>query len=326
MNVFLTGVAGFIGSNLAQALLEQGHSVAGLDDFSVGTRLNLETCLRNPLFRLVQGDVRDASVVEPLVAEADTVVHLAAGKIPRYEHALDTLSVNMKGTRTVVAAASRHGRHLVFASTSDVYGCNPDVPFHEGSAFVIGPGNVRRWSYALSKVYGEQIIRTHARDTALRYTILRLFGGYGPGQSLTWRGGPQAVFIGAALRGEPLQIHGDGEQTRSFTYVSDHVDAFLRAILTPPPEHNVFNIGSTREITIRDLATLVWAVARGGEPRLEFIPYRTFGNYQDVRRRVPDVTRASEYLRFTAKMPLETGLQKTTEWQRNRLEQEALCR
>jgi UDP-glucose 4-epimerase len=323
VKVLITGAAGFIGSNLADALLERGDAVLGLDNLSQGRRANLDACERHPQFQFHEGDVRNTALVGHLVEQSDCVVHLAAGKIPRYSHGLDTLSVNAHGSRAVFAAAAAAGRRVVFASTSDVYGRNPAVPFRESSDLWIGPSSVRRWSYAVSKLWGERLGFAYQRAHGLRFTALRFFGGFGPRLYLSWRGGPQSVFIAAALRGKPMEIHGDGLQTRSFTYISDHVIALLCCLDREGASGGTFNVGSHREIAIRDLAALIWRLTRNDEPRLQFIPYETFGKYEDVRRRVPDVAQATEALNFKAQVGLEEGMQRTIEWQRRVMEASA---
>jgi UDP-glucose 4-epimerase len=152
--------------------------------------------------------------------------------------------------------------------------------------------------------------------------LLRFFGGYGPNQHRSWWGGPQAVFIDKAIDDEPLEIHGDGQQTRSFTYVSDHVDGIIRAIESPAARNQVFNIGSTHEITIEQLARLIWRLVRDNqEPKLQLVPYETFGRYEDVRRRVPDLALAESLLGYEPKVDLETGLLATIRWQIERRRQ-----
>ena len=249
-------------------------------------------------------------------------MHLAAYKIPRYSDALDTLTINAIGTMNVAHAARRHRARLIAASTSDVYGKNLALPFREDSDLVIGPPSVRRWSYAISKMFGEQLLLAVHERYGIDVVLLRFFGGYGPNQHLSWWGGPQAVFIDKALDDQPCEIHGDGQQTRSFTYISDHVDGIVRAIENPAASNQVFNIGSTREITIEALARLIWRLVRGEqEPKLTIIPYETFGRYEDVRRRVPDIGLAQSLLDYQPRVDLETGLPATIRWQVERRRQ-----
>ena len=316
MKVLITGVAGFIGSNLAAELLERGHSVAGLDDLSQGTLLNLDSILQLPDFTFVEADVRDEAAVSAAAGGCDAIVHLAAFKIPRYGDAYDTLTVNAFGSDVVARVAGRVGAKLVAASTSDVYGKNPEVPFSEDMDSVIGNPEVKRWSYAISKMFEEQLLFACHERFGIDVVLIRFFGGYGPHQNLTWWGGPQSVFIEHALDLRPLPIHGDGAQTRSFTFVSDYVDGII-AVLESPHANLVVNIGSTDEVTIRDLALLVWRLVHGDEEeaQLEPVPYETFGRYEDVRRRVPDLTRARSLFGFEPKVDLETGLRLTIDWQ-----------
>ncbi len=314
MMALVTGAAGFLGSHLTDALLERGDAVIGLDDLSAGSLSNLCEAGIHPRFRFVEGDVRDRDLVSRLITDCDCVIHLAANKIPRYNHAIDTLSVNVDGTRVVLTAAADRRCRVLFASTSDVYGCNPRLPFSENHELLIGSSTVRRWSYALSKLYGEGLGLSLVQGRELPFTALRLFGAYGPRQNPTWRGGPQAVFMAAALRGEPMELHGDGQQTRTFTYISDHVTGCLLALDSQAAIGETFNIGSPEEISIQSLAEQVWRMAGQGEPRFRMIPYATFGKYEDVRRRVPDIAKARELLGYTPRVSLESGLADTVAW------------
>ena len=172
----------------------------------------------------------------------------------------------------------------------------------------------------MSKMYGEQYIIANHDEYGLRYTITRFFGSYGPHQNLTWWGGPQSVFIEKAFKKEPIDIHGDGSQTRTFTYVDDTVNALVACIENDASDNEIFNTGpkSTAEISIKELAVLIWKLINGkdSEPQLNFIPYSTFGNYEDVMRRVPDITKICTKLNFVPQWGLEEGLKKTIEWQK----------
>jgi UDP-glucose 4-epimerase len=181
---------------------------------------------------------------------------------------------------------------------------------------VIGSPLVRRWSYAVSKMFEEQMLLAFRERHGVEGVILRLFGGYGPRQNMTWWGGPQSVFIGAALKGEELEVHGTGQQTRSFTYVADMVEGFVRAIDVAGADGEMLNIGIDREITIEGLARLVWGLVRTDEPRIKLVPLKTFGRYEDVQRRIPDNRRATEILGYTPGVALEDGLPRTIAWQR----------
>lgn len=313
----ITGVAGFIGSNLAVNLLAKGHHVVGVDNMSQGEKLNLEPFLKHPNFEMHYVDIRDESALIKSAAGCKTLVHLAAYKIPRYTDALDTLMINGFGSENVMKAAIDQGAKVVAASTSDVYGKNPDVPFNEDSNLVIGNPDVKRWAYAISKMFEEQTMFAYQQRYGIPVVALRFFGGYGPNQNLTWWGGPQSVFINKALDNEEIEVHGDGQQTRSFTFISDHVNGITRAVEMDAANNLVFNLGNTFEISIYDLAKLIWRLVRGDEetPKIKLIPYETFGKYEDVMRRIPDITRARTLLGFEPEVDLEDGLRRTIVWQ-----------
>lgn len=317
MKVVITGVAGFIGSNLARRLLHEGHEVVGIDDMSHGHKLNIADFVDHPKFEVHYHDIQEEDVVQQLCRGCTHIVHLAARKIPRYSDALDTLKVNAWGTEALARAALEHNAVLVVASTSDCYGKNPEVPFGEESNLVVGSPTVRRWAYAISKMFGEQLLFAYHERYGLKVGIIRFFGGYGPAQNLTWWGGPQSVFINSALDDIELEVHGNGAQTRSFTFVEDHVDGVIRVMNYISDKPEVFNIGATREITILELAKLVWAMVRGPDasPKIRLVPYESFGKYEDVMRRIPDMTKARTLLGFEARTSLEEGLRKTIHWQ-----------
>jgi UDP-glucose 4-epimerase len=316
MRVLITGVAGFIGSNLAAGLLGRNHEIVGIDNLSHGDMRNLTSIAGHAGFQFHKADICDQAALRAVADGCQVIVHLAAYKIPRYSDALDTLRVNSHGSENVAEVARATGAKVVAASTSDVYGKNPDVPFNEESSLVIGNPDVRRWAYAVSKIFEEQLLFAFRDRYGVRTVLLRFFGGYGPHQSLTWWGGPQSVFINAALDGKELEVHGDGSQTRSFTYVSDHVDGITRCVEMPSADNRVFNLGNTREISISDLATMIWGMIRPNEPpRIKFIPYESFGKYEDVVRRIPDISRARAVLGFEPKVDLEVGLRQTIRWQ-----------
>lgn len=319
MKILITGVAGFIGANLAESLLNDGHDIVGLDNLAQGDLLNMAAFKDHANFKFIKGDVLDIDVMLDVAKGCDAIYHLAAFKIPRFGNAYDTLHINAQGTQNAITAAVTHDAKLIFSSTSDVYGKNPNVPFSEEHDLVIGPPTVKRWAYALSKAFDEQMCFAEAERRNLKFTIVRFFGGYGPCQNLTWWGGPQSVFINNALDGIAIPVHGEGLQTRSFTYVADHVEGLKRAMLAEGSLGQVFNLGNDREITIVDLAKMIWEMIRPGTPpKIEFIPYSTFGKYEDVQRRVPDITKSKNILGFQATWSLEEGLPLTIEWQKAR--------
>jgi UDP-glucose 4-epimerase len=317
--VLVTGIAGFLGSHLLDRLVAAGYDVIGIDNLSMGTPRNLASHLGGPRLRFLERDITDASTFDGLDGDVGCVVHLAAFKIPRYGRALDTLRTNARGTEHVLEFARRAGCKCVLASTSDVYGRNPNPPFSEDDESVIGPSTVARWGYAVSKLFDEHLAFAYQDSFGIPVTILRFFGSYGPRHHLSWWGGPQSVFIDAVLRGQEIPIHGDGLQTRSFTYVSDTVEAIHASIDKPEANGEIFNVGSNREITIVELARLIKRLAdTPGELKLKFIPYDALSGrrYEDVRRRVPDVSRCERILGVKATVELEDGLARTIAWQR----------
>lgn len=318
MRILITGVAGFIGSNLAIRLIKRGHTVIGIDNLAYGFLRNIEPIKDHPEFTFYMGDIANPLILNGV--KADIIVHLASQKIPRYSNALRTLDENYLMLRNVVQKCILDKSKIIFASTSDVYGKNPKIPFHENSDLVMGPTTVKRWAYALSKMYGEQYIIANHDEYGLNYTITRFFGSYGPHQNLTWWGGPQSVFIEKAIKNEPIDIHGDGSQTRTFTFVDDTVSALILCIENEKSNNEIFNTGSkaNAEICIKDLAILIWKLINGkdAEPKLNMVPYSQFGNYEDVMRRVPDISKLCSFFNFQPSWDLEEGLKVTIDWQK----------
>ena len=317
--ILITGAAGFIGSNLAHSLIEKGYHVVGIDNMSQGEKLNLSGLIKHPSFEIHYIDIRDETALKVAAEGCRVMVHLAAYKIPRYTDALDTLTINSIGSENVLKAALDQDAKVVAASTSDVYGKNPDVPFNEEANLVMGNPHIKRWAYAISKMFEEQMLFAYNQRFGIDVVPIRFFGGYGPNQNLTWWGGPQSVFINKALDNEEIEVHGDGLQTRSFTYISDHINGIIRTIENQAANNKVFNIGNTFEISILDLAKLIWKLIRGDAPaKIKLIPYATFGKYEDVMRRIPDITRARSLLGFEPEVDLEDGLCRTINWQISR--------
>jgi UDP-glucose 4-epimerase len=316
----VTGAAGFLGSNLLERVLGDGHEVVAIDDLSMGRRDNLGPLLDHPGLRFLQRDVTRADAFDGAGDAYDCIVHLAAFKIPRYGKAIDTLKINYRGTEVVLDLARKLGCKCVLASTSDVYGRNPTLPFSEDSSdSVIGSSSSPRWAYAVSKLFDEHLGLAYQDAYGFPVTVLRFFGSYGPRQNTTWWGGPQSVFIDCVLHGKPIPIHGDGKQTRSFTYVSDTVEGIFQAMIRPQANGEVINIGSNHEITILELARKVKQLSgTPGELAIEFIPYESFTGkkYEDVMRRVPDIRKCETLLGVRARVTLDEGLARTIEWQR----------
>jgi UDP-glucose 4-epimerase len=324
MKVGITGAAGFIGSHLTDRLLSEGDEVVAVDDLSRGTLANLAQALECSSFRFEKLDCTRRRPLRAAFDGCDAIVHLAAQKIPRYGGALMTLEANVAGVNAAASAALSLDADLVIASTSDVYG-NGTPPFAEDGPLVLGPPTTRRWAYAVSKIFDEHVCLALAEERGLRVTILRLFGSYGPRNHPSWWGGPQAAFFEALLDGQEIEIHGDGQQTRTFTYVTDTVDGFVRALRTPEARGEVVNVGGSRPTTILGLAEAIHEVMGLAPPlRAKFVPYESLpGKYQDVRHRVPDTTKARALLGFQAMVSLGDGLTATYAWhsQRRRVAQ-----
>lgn len=316
----ITGAAGFLGANLVERVVADGHSVLAMDNLSMGKLANLEGLLGRPGVEFLQADVTQASAFEKVAGDYDVIVHLAAFKIPRYGKAIDTLKINYQGTENALEYARRTGCKAVLASTSDVYGRNPKLPFsEEGSDSVIGSSKSPRWAYAVSKLFDEHLGLAYADAYGFPVTILRFFGSYGPRQHLSWWAGPQSVFIDCVLNDKPIPVHGDGLQTRSFTYVTDTVEGIYQSMIRTEANGEIINIGNTQEITILELAKKIKRLSgTPGELKIDFTPYASFSGkkYEDVMRRVPDVSLCEKLLGVTAQVDIDDGLARTIEWQR----------
>jgi UDP-glucose 4-epimerase len=313
--VGVTGAAGFIGANLCDRLVAEGVEVVGVDDLSYGSVGNIASLLDHPGFKFEVLDCTRRRELRETFDGCDAIAHLAAKKIPRFGGALSTLEVNVAGVNAAAAVALSLDADLIVTSTSDVYG-NATPPFAEDDPIVLGPSTTKRWSYAVSKLYDEHFALAMAEEKDLRVTILRLFNAYGPKNHLSWWGGPVVTFVEALLDGRPMEIHGDGQQTRTFTYVDDTVDGFVRALRTPEARGEIVNVGGTETVTILELAARIQEQMGISMPlRANFLPYEALpGKYQDVRWRVPDVTKARELLGFEASVSLDDGLARCLEW------------
>ncbi len=251
--VGVTGAAGFIGSHLCERLVNEGYEVVGVDDLSYGSMANLSPVLDHPKFTFAELDCTRRRALRAAFDGCDAIAHLAAKKIPRFGGVVSTLEVNVAGANAACGVALSLGADLIITSTSDVYG-NAEPPFAEDGTLVLGPPTSKRWSYAVSKMYDEHLALALAEERGLKVTVLRLFNAYGPRNHLSWWGGPLVTFIEALLDGQPVEIHGDGRQTRTFTYVTDTVDGFVRALERPEARGEVVNIGGTETLSILELA------------------------------------------------------------------------
>jgi UDP-glucose 4-epimerase len=315
--VGVTGAAGFIGANLCERLLAEGVEVVGVDDLSYGSVGNLASMLDDPNFKFEVLDCTRRRDLREAFDGCDAIAHLAAKKIPRFGGTLSTLEVNISGVHAAASVALSLDADLIVTSTSDVYG-NAEPPFAEDGELVIGPSTTKRWAYAVSKLYDEHFALALADERDLRVTILRLFNAYGPRNHLSWWGGPVVTFVEALLDGRPMEIHGDGQQTRTFTYVDDTVDGFVRALRTPEARGEIINVGGTETVTVLQLAQRVQEQLGIPMPlRATFVPYESMpGKYQDVRWRVPDISKARELLGLEATVSLDEGLSRCIDWHR----------
>jgi len=306
----ITGGAGFIGSHLAERLLAEGHGVTVVDDLSSGRVENLAAVWRHPNFAFLQASVCDEQAVDPLVARAQVVIHLAAavGVQLAVEEPLRTIETNLAGTQSILRAARRHGRRVLLASTSEVYGKGARVPFAEDDDLLLGPTHKSRWSYAASKILDEFLALAFHQQFGLPVVIFRLFNTIGPRQRGRY-GMVVPRFIEQALAGEPLTIFGPGRQSRCFSDVRDVVEAIAGLSRHPNAVGRVFNIGSRDEVTILDLARRVRAITASRSP-LQSIPYReAYGpGFEDTPRRVPDTTRIRSLLGWKPRHTLDQSL------------------
>lgn len=316
MRILVTGGAGFIGSNLVDVLMEQGHEVTVLDNLSVGKIANIKHHLESEHFHFVNGSILDISTLERLMRQVDLTYHLAAVVGVKYvvEDPLQAIITNVRGTENVLELAFKYWVKTVIASSSEIYGKSTAVPLHEGSDRLLGPTTVNRWSYSDAKAIDEYFALAYA-EKGLPVSVVRYFNAYGPRLDPKGYGSVIAKFMTQALRGEPLTVYDNGEQTRCFTYVDDTVKATIQAATRPEAAGQVFNIGSNRETSINELANLIVQLTNSSS-EITYIPYSSaYGeNFEETRRRVPDVSRAKEVLGFEAQTALEEGLRHTLAW------------
>ena len=307
MRAFVTGGAGFIGSHLVDSLLAGGFQVTVLDDFSTGSRHNLAHIPSTAALTVVEGSVLEAPLVEELIAQADCVYHLAAAVGVRriLDRPLESIRVNLKGTENVLEAL-KPGVPVLLASTSEVYGKNGKGALAETDDSIIGATSIRRWLYATSKAMDEFLALAHHRERDIHAVIVRFFNTVGPRQTGMY-GMVLPNFVQKALKGEPIQIYGDGRQRRNFTYVDDAITGIRRLMETPDARGQVFNMGGGEEITIENLAIRVREIT-GSKSPLQYVPYTCAygGGFEDMRRRVPDTTRLKELTGFAPATPIDT--------------------
>jgi UDP-glucose 4-epimerase len=313
MRVLVTGGAGFIGSHLCEALLEQGHEAWALDDLSTGRLENLSTFQRHPRFRFLEGDVRDPSLVKGLVAQADRVYHLAAAVGVKYvlENPLRSLLTNIRGSEVVLEAAAEHQRRVVIFSSSEVYGKGVSVPFAEDDDRVLGPTHKLRWSYACGKAVDECLAQAYWEQQQLPVTIVRCFNTCGPRQTGAY-GMVIPNMVVRALRNEPILVYGDGQQSRCFSAVGDVVRGVLLLADHPGAIGEIFNIGTDEEVTVYELAERI-RTRCGSQSAIEFVRYEEiYGrSFEDMRRRVPDLTKIRRVVGYRPQITLDMLLDMT---------------
>jgi UDP-glucose 4-epimerase len=308
----ITGVAGMIGSHLLDALLERKkYRIIGIDNFSFGKKENIASNIGNPLFDFYPINVMDFDALKILAKDVDIIIHLAAvKKISEAESSMETLLINNKGTEYVFEVARMWGAKVIFASTSDVYGLSADLPLHEDGDLLLGPSLIKRWSYAVSKLYCEQLAFAYYKDCQVPTVILRYFGGFSPRSSFTWSGGHIPIFINAILKDQEVIIHGDGTQTRSMAFVTDLVEGTMLAMENKRAIGEIINIGNNEEMSVIDTAHLIHRIAdTGNQLKLKYVPFKeVFGEYKDIMRRIPDLTKAHNILGFRPKVLTEEAI------------------
>jgi UDP-glucose 4-epimerase len=320
MVVLITGGAGFIGSHLSEALLETGAKVLVLDDLSTGSIDNIAHLKTRDGFEYVIDTVNNEPLLAELIDRADVVVHLAAAVGVRLivEQPVHTIETNVHGTEVVLKHANKKKKLVVIASTSEVYGKSNDVPFREDSDLVLGPTPKHRWAYACSKAIDEFLALAYWKERKLPVIIVRFFNTVGPRQTGTY-GMVIPNFVRQALAGEPITVFGDGTQSRSFSHVGDVVAALLRLIPEPRAVGQVINIGNTQEVTIRALAERVRELT-GSKSPIKLVPYDEAyeSGFEDMPRRVPDLTKLNGLVGFAPRYSLDDILVHVIEYFRKK--------
>lgn len=313
----ITGGAGFIGSHLAEELIKRGHKVTILDNLYTGSHGYHEPLFRNISF--VKASILDKELIEELVSTHDVVFHLAAilGVKSTMEKSIELVETNMDGTRNILQAASKFGRKVIFASTSEVYG-KGTPPFSEDGDRLYGSASKLRWCYAVCKTLEETLCLAYGKE-GLPVTVVRYFNIYGPRAKEGPYAGVIPRFISAALQGEDIQVYGDGSQTRCFTYVSDAVEATIRAI-DEKANNEIINIGSNNEMSIRELAYTVQKLSNS-KSSITNVPYEKVfpSGFEEIPNRYPDIGKLRDILSFEPTVTFTEGLTETIQWFRNNL-------
>jgi UDP-glucose 4-epimerase len=316
--MLITGGAGFIGSHLAERLLADGHEVMLLDDLSTGRLDNVRHLTNDPRVHFVRDSVSNESAVNIAMSQCDAVFHLAAavGVQLVADEPVRTIATTIGGTEVVLDSAHRYNRPILITSSSEVYGKGMRVPFAEDDDVVMGATKYSRWCYAYSKGIDEFLGLAYQKQFKLPVVIVRLFNTVGPRQ-VGMYGMVLPRFVGAAIAGRPLQVYGDGEQTRCFCHVSDVVGALRQLIATPAAVGEVFNVGSDEEVTMNALAQRVIDLA-GSKGGIEHVPYeKAYGQqFDDMRRRVPKLDKIRRVIGFKPTKNLDQIIQSVIEEQR----------
>ncbi len=326
MRVLITGGAGFIGSHLAEKYLERGDEVSIIDDLSTGSIENIRHLKNNPSFDYTIDTVHNQPVVAELVDGCDVVFHLAAavGVKLIVESPVRTIETNVHGTEVVLAQANKKKRKVLIASTSEVYGLSNAVPFREDGNLVLGATSKGRWSYACSKAIDEFLALAYWREKKLPTVVVRLFNTVGPRQTGQY-GMVVPTFVKQALAGRPITVYGDGRQSRCFGFVGDVVDALVRLMDEERAVGEVFNIGSNEEVTITELAERVKGLSNSTS-EIVYMPYEEAyeAGFEDMPRRIPDITKVSQLVGFRPRMDLNGILESVIAFQsgRNKVQRE----
>ena len=320
MKILITGGAGFIGSHLADRLLEMGDEVFVVDDLSTGSLANVEQHQNRERFHLVVDTILNEAVMNELVFKCDQIYHMAAavGVKLIMNRPVETLETNVKGTEMVLMLANRYKKKLLIASSSEVYGKVMDgenaSTLLEDTDRLMGSTTKRRWAYACSKALDEFLALAYFEEKKLPVIITRLFNTVGPRQTGQY-GMVIPNFVQKALIGKPITVYGDGMQSRSFTYVADVIDALVRLMAEPGAVGQVFNVGNEEEVTIKELALMVKEMA-GSSSEVEYISYeKAYGpGYEDMQRRSPDIAKLKSLIHFEPKTDLKGIIQSVIDY------------
>ena len=315
MRVLITGGAGFIGSHLAERFINDGHTVQILDNLSTGSIENIAHLKDRQGFTCNINSVANEPLLAEMIDRADVVFHLAAavGVKLIVEQPVHTIETNVHETEVVLKHASKNKKLVFIASTSEVYGKSTDVPFHEDSDVVLGPTIKHRWAYACSKLIDEFLALAYWKEKKLPVIITRLFNTVGPRQTGQY-GMVLPTFVKQALSNQPISVFGDGSQSRSFTYVADVVEALVKLVGEPQAVGQVFNIGSTQEVTIAKLAERVRNLAGSNSP-IHYIPYDQAYEvgFEDMPRRVADIAKIRKLVGFEPQVNLDEIINKVVD-------------